>query len=74
MMVSGTSHLGEEIDLVWTSQWNKDVAFNLGYSQMFGTASLRAVKNQSNPADLQYWAWAMITIKPTFMNKDLSDL
>ena len=68
MTVSSSSHLGEEIDLVWNSQWSKEVTFNLGYSQMFGTESLRALKGVPNPASLQFWAWAMITVKPTFLN------
>lgn len=68
MMVSSPSHLGEEIDLVWNSQWSKEVTFNLGYSQMFGTESLKALKGIPNPASLQFWAWAMVTVKPTFLN------
>lgn len=59
-------YLGSEIDLVLTHKLDKNVTFNLGYSQMFATASMEQVKTR--PGDhkaLNNWAWFMINFNPT---------
>ncbi|MDZ7608894.1 MAG: hypothetical protein U5K79_25715 [Cyclobacteriaceae bacterium] len=58
------SALGTEIDLVYTVTLGKDVKFNLGYSQMFATETLEAIKNAGNASSFNNWAWAMIAFKP----------
>lgn len=59
------SNLGDEIDLVLTTKVSKEVNFNLGYSQMLATKSMTIIKGGDNKA-FTNWAWAMLTIKPTF--------
>ncbi|WPP52867.1 alginate export family protein [Catalinimonas niigatensis] len=63
------SILGEEIDLVYNLNLTPEVNFKLGYSQLFSTQSLEAVKGGADRKGLNQWAWAMITIKPTFYSK-----
>ena len=58
------STLGTEIDLVYTLVLTKDVKFNLGYSHMFATETMEAVKGGGDKSALQNWAWAMIAFKP----------
>ena len=58
------SSLGTEIDLVYTIVLTKDVKFNLGYSQMFATETMEAVKGGGDKSAMQNWAWAMIAFKP----------
>lgn len=58
------SSLGTEIDLVYTMMLTKDVKFNLGYSQMFATETMEAVKGGGDKSAMQNWAWAMIAFKP----------
>jgi hypothetical protein len=58
------STLGMEVDLVYSLAVTKDVKFFLGYSQMFATDTMNAVKDVSNSSTLQNWAWAMIAFKP----------
>ena len=58
------STLGTEIDLVYTLVLTKDVKFNLGYSQMFATETMEAVKGGGDKSAMQNWAWAMIAFKP----------
>jgi hypothetical protein len=58
------STLGMEVDLVYSLAVTKDVKFFLGYSQMFATETMNAVKDVSNSSTLQNWAWAMIAFKP----------
>jgi hypothetical protein len=58
------SGLGTEIDLVYTVALTKDVKFNLGYSQMFATETMEAVKDGGDKSAMQNWAWAMIAFKP----------
>jgi len=58
------STLGTEIDLVYTLVLTKDVKFNLGYSQMFATETMEAVKGGGDKSAFNNWAWAMISFKP----------
>jgi hypothetical protein len=55
--------LGSEIDL--QLNWNimKDVSLSAGYSTMFGTNTLKAVKG-GNPNHWQDWGWLSININP----------
>ena len=59
-----SSGLGTEIDLVYSLSLTKDVKFNLGYSQMFATETMEAVKALNNASSFNNWAWAMISFKP----------
>ncbi|NJN24568.1 MAG: alginate export family protein [Cyclobacteriaceae bacterium] len=56
--------LGTEIDLVYSLALAKDVKFNLGYSQMFGTETMEVIKSGGDRTLMQNWAWAMIAFKP----------
>lgn len=58
------SYLGTEIDLILSYKWTKDVAFQVGYSQMFATETMEILKN-GNANATNNWAWAMVTIKPS---------
>lgn len=64
-----SAQLGEEIDLVYNLNLTPDVNFKLGYSQLFSTQSLEAIKGGAERKGLNQWAWAMLTIKPTFYSK-----
>lgn len=58
-----SKRLGTEIDLVYTLKLAQGVSINVGYSQLFATDSMQALKGGS--LDLtQNWAWTMITFKP----------
>ncbi len=59
------STLGTEVDLVYTLNLAQNVKFNLGYSQMFGTETMEAIKGGDKSA-FNNWAWAMIAFKPKF--------
>ncbi len=63
-----SSTLGTEIDLVYNLKVAKDVNFKLGYSQLFATDSMEALKG-GDKSQLTNWAWAMLTIKPTLFTK-----
>lgn len=58
------STLGTELDLVYTLALSKDVKFNLGYSQMFATETMEAIKGGGDKSAMNNWAWAMIAFKP----------
>ncbi len=58
------STLGTEIDLVYKVNLTRDVNFNLGYSHMFATETMEAVKGGGDKSTLNNWAWAMISFKP----------
>lgn len=66
---SGGKSLGTELDLVF-SQAFKGYALKIGYSQMFASDGLYELKgiSESAAADVQNWAWAMLVIKPKFLN------
>lgn len=58
--------LGTEIDLVAGYKLADNVQVSGGYSQMFGTESLKALSGGDNKAT-NNWAWIMITFKPDFI-------
>ena len=66
-------YLGTELDLVLVIKPVKYVKFDLGYSQMFASSSMEAIK--ATPGDhtaTNNWAWFMIDFNPVIFKKDLS--
>ncbi len=57
-----------EVDLVYGVKLAKSVTLNIGYSQLFGTDTLIALR----PGDekLNSWGWMMLTFKPTFFKSE----
>ncbi len=66
---SGEKSLGTEIDLVFKKSF-KGYAFVAGYSQMFASDGMYELKGTAEDAasSTQNWAWAMLVIKPKFLN------
>lgn len=61
-----SSGLGTEVDLVYVWNMDKDVWMKFGYSQMFATESMVAIKGGVGEHDItNNWAWVMLSIKPT---------
>lgn len=60
-------YLGTEIDFTMGYKLNEYVGLQLGYSQMFATESMEAVKS-GNADNLNNWAWVMVTINPTLFS------
>ncbi|MDC1162473.1 alginate export family protein, partial [Tenacibaculum sp.] len=58
-----SKQLGTELDLVYGYKLTKEVGFKVGYSHMFPTDGMKALKG--NFDNTNNWAWAMVTIKPT---------
>jgi hypothetical protein len=56
--------LGTEIDLFFSFKLTKGVSFKGGYSQMFASETMEAVKGGSG-SETNNWAYAMILFKPT---------
>lgn len=65
----GISSLGTEIDMVFSKAF-KGYTLSLGYSQMFSGDGMYTLKGNTKDAaaDSQYWAWAMLTLKPAFLD------
>jgi len=58
--------LGTEIDLVLGIKLHQTVKLDIGYSQMFATSSMVAIKgNNGDNTALNNWAWMMIKFRPT---------
>ena len=55
--------LGSEIDLQFTYKVFKDITIQAGYSTMFGTKNMDALKG-GNHKSWQDWAWVQININP----------
>jgi hypothetical protein len=66
---SGEKSLGTELDLVFSQAFN-GYALQLGYSQMFANDGMYELKGipEDGSASSQNWAWAMLVIKPKFLN------
>ncbi len=65
-----SSGLGTEIDLVYVKPLAEGVKLNIGYSQMFATDGMKAVKygdTSVKTKGMQNWAWVMIDFTPKFL-------
>lgn len=63
------STLGQEIDCMVQYTLSKDMNISAGFSNMFATASMQALKG-GNYNNNNSWAWLMLTFKPTFYNRN----
>lgn len=61
-----SSSLGQEIDAVYNLNVYPGVNFKVGYSHLFSTKTMNAIKGLTNKGPNQ-WAWTMITFSPTFL-------
>ena len=59
--------LGTEIDATIKYNYSKDVAFQLGYANLFGKDSMVALKG-GDTDEVSNWAYLMVTFKPTFFS------
>ena len=57
------NNLGTEIDLVFGYKIASDIMLNAGYSKMFATDSMEALKGGDKDEN-NSWAWLMFTFKP----------
>ena len=66
---SGEKSLGTEVDLVFTKKF-KGYNLVMGYSHMFAADGMYELKGiaEADAASVQNWAWAMLVIKPKFIN------
>ncbi len=60
-------YLGTELDIVFTQKLLPFATLKLGYSHMFASDSMEILKGVSEPADTQYWGWAMLIVKPNLL-------
>lgn len=58
--------LGTEFDLFFWYKLAENIQVSGGYSQMFGTETLKALSGGDNNVT-NNWAWVMITFKPDFI-------
>ena len=58
------AYLGSEIDLYGAFKLTPATTCKIGYSQMFGTSSMEAVKD-GDMREMSNWAYVMIIMKPT---------
>jgi hypothetical protein len=68
-LASGEKSLGTEVDVVYKKKF-KGYSLLLGYSQMFASDGMYELKGitEAEAAGTQNWAWAMLVIKPQFLN------
>src|SRR5690606_34555641 len=59
-------NLGTEIDLVLNLKIVEQANLNIGYSHLFATDAMRAIKNGSEE-NVNNWAWVMLTLKPKIL-------
>lgn len=63
-----SQNLGTELDLVYKNSLGKYVNLSVGYSHLFATESLSAVKASKSPSNTNNWAWVQLTINPTLLS------
>lgn len=55
--------LGTELDLVYGYNFSSDVNISAGFSQMFASEGMEALKGGTD-SNWNHWGWIMLTIKP----------
>ena len=65
-----SNNLGTEVDMNLGYKQSDLLTINAGYSQIFATASMQALKGGDHKI-VQYWAWVMLTFTPKFLNPDV---
>lgn len=60
---------GTEVDLAIGYIFNSSVSLQFGYSQFFQTETFEKIRNKTNPADTQNWAYLMFIFRPNNINK-----
>lgn len=61
-------YLGTEVDLSVGYKYSKSVLIKAGYSHMFATDSMEALKG-GDSGEIQNWGWVMLVFKPNFLKK-----
>lgn len=61
--------LGMEADIMLNYAFSPGMSVSGGYSQMFGTETLQAIKG-GNYKNTQNWAWLMVSFNPTFLKSE----
>lgn len=61
-------YLGTEVDLSVGYKYSKSVLIKAGYSHMFATDSMEALKG-GDKDETQNWGWVMVVFKPNFLKK-----
>jgi hypothetical protein len=59
--------LGTEVDLVFSHALSEEVKIMVGYSHLFATPSMEALKGGSN-GQVANWAWLMLSFNPVFLS------
>ncbi len=59
-------NLGQELDLMYIYKHSKELSVQAGFSYYFTTGALEKLKGfEPGTTDTPYWAWVMLTFKPT---------
>ncbi|WP_394971030.1 alginate export family protein [uncultured Croceitalea sp.] len=64
LQATDSRQLGVEADFVLNYNFKKDINIKAGYSHLFPSEGMEFLKNNFDD-NSNYWAWAMVTIKPT---------
>ena len=60
-------NLGTELDLVYSKSLGKYVKLGAGYSHMFATESMSAVKGGVTSDNTNNWGWVQLTVNPRLL-------
>ena len=63
-----SKQLGTEVDVVYNYKFTKEIGVKAGYSQMFASDGMKALKSIT-ANNTNNWGWVMVTIKPTLFVK-----
>ncbi|MFC5626372.1 alginate export family protein [Algoriphagus winogradskyi] len=62
-----SQNLGTELDLVYGNSLGKYVKMNVGYSQLFATESMSAVKGGTSSENTNNWGWVQLIVNPRLL-------
>ncbi|MEB2779553.1 hypothetical protein U3A58_04030 [Algoriphagus sp. C2-6-M1] len=59
--------LGTELDFVFTKAIAKNIKMNVGYSQLFATKNMSALKGGASSENTNNWGWVQLIVNPRLL-------
>ena len=62
------SYLGTELDLVYNKTISKNIKMAIGYSQLFASESMSAIKGGISSDNTNNWGWVQLIVNPRLLS------
>ncbi|MBN7814478.1 alginate export family protein [Algoriphagus pacificus] len=67
------SYLGTELDLVYNKTISKNIKMAIGYSQLFASESMSAIKGGISSDNTNNWGWVQLIVNPRLLSYSIKE-